>query len=63
MIYLNGEIVAQQTLGTFTPQTSTDLYFGYRAEDVHAGRRFLGSMDEVEVFNRALDAYGDPNHL
>ena len=53
-IYLNGLIVAQQTLGTFTPQTSTDLYFGYRPVGVLAGRRFLGNMDEVELFNQAL---------
>jgi hypothetical protein len=55
-IYLNGLIVAQQTLGTtFTPQTSTDLYFGYRPVGTLGGRRFLGNMDEVELFNRALD--------
>ena len=55
-IYLNGTIVAQQTLGTnFTPQTATDLYLGYRPVGTLGGRRFLGNMDEVELFNRALD--------
>lgn len=55
-IYLNGTAVAQQNLGSFTPQTAVDLYLGYRPEGVLGGRRFLGGMDEVELFNRALDA-------
>jgi hypothetical protein len=53
-IYLNGAFVTQQNLGTFTPQTGADLYFGYRPVGVLAGRRFLGGLDEVGLFNRAL---------
>jgi len=54
--YLNGTAVAEQNLGTFTPQTGVDLYLGYRPTGVLGGRRYLGSIDELELFNRALDA-------
>ena len=52
-IYLNGAVVAQQTLGTFTPQTFGDLYIGVRPD---AGFRFAGLMDEVSLYNRGLSA-------
>jgi uncharacterized repeat protein (TIGR01451 family) len=55
-IYLNGTSVAQENLGSFTPQTTTDFYLGFRPIGVLGGRRFLGGMDEVELFNRALVA-------
>jgi len=48
-LLLNGVVVAQQNLGTFTPQTTYDLYFGFQR-----GNWFAGLMDEIEVFNRAL---------
>ena len=54
-LYRNGVIVAGPTnLGSFTPQTSFDLYFGLRPAGGLAGSRYTGSMDEIEVFNRAL---------
>ena len=54
-LYRNGVIVAGPTnLGSFTPQTSYDLYFGFRPAGGLAGSRYTGSMDEIEVFNRAL---------
>ena len=53
-IYRNGAKVAEQNLGTFTPQTSRDLYFGYRPAGVLAERRFLGALDEADLFDRAL---------
>src|SRR5262249_41470111 len=55
-IYVNAALVAQQAVGQFTPQTSYDLYFGLRPSSPFgdAGTRFSGSMDEVQLFNRAL---------
>ena len=57
-LYRNGVVVAEQNLGTFTPQTSTsfDLYLGFRPHAPPTLQRYLGLMDEVEVFNRALEA-------
>ena len=56
VIYVNGVAVATESLGTFTPQTSYDLYFGVRQAGAGAGTRFGGEMDEVELFGRALSA-------
>lgn len=50
-LYRNGMVVASQNLGTFTPQTSYDLYFAFRPSDTN---RYAGTLDEVEIFNRAL---------
>jgi hypothetical protein len=52
-ILRNGQVVAEQNLGSFTPQTSYDLYLGYRptSENLH----YKGVMDEVAVYSRALD--------
>jgi hypothetical protein len=55
-IYLNGAPVAEQNFGSFRAQTTGDVFFGYRPFGVLAGRRFLGAIDEVEIFNRALSA-------
>ena len=56
VLYLNGAVVAQQSLGIFTPLTTGDLYFGLRPYDGGAGTRFIGLMDEVSLYNRALSA-------
>jgi len=53
-LYLNGALVAQANLGTFTPRTLGDLYFGLRAHGAGAGMRFLGQMDELAIYSRAL---------
>jgi hypothetical protein len=52
-IYLNGNKVAEQNFGTFTPQTDSDVYFGVRPV---AGDYVLyhGLMDEIGFYNRAL---------
>jgi YVTN family beta-propeller protein len=56
-IYLNGNLVATLAVGTFTPQTSYDLYLGHRPPiGVPHEHRYVGLMDEAEVFNRALSA-------
>ena len=55
-IYLNGSAVAVQDLGSFTPQTSSDLYLGYRPAGAPAGTRYVGQEDEVSLYSRALSA-------
>ncbi|MBI2175001.1 MAG: LamG domain-containing protein, partial [Candidatus Omnitrophica bacterium] len=56
-IYLNGNLVGQWSVGTFTPQTSYDLYLGHRPPiSVPHENRYAGLIDEAEVFNRALSA-------
>ena len=53
LVYLNGVLQGSLAVGTVTPQTSYDLYFGIRK----SGNQypFAGSMDEIEVFDRALN--------
>src|SRR5207245_1848147 len=53
-IYLNGNVVAQTNLGSFTPQTSFDLFFGTRTSGPFAGDFYPGAMDEVSLYSRAL---------
>ena len=53
-LYLNGSVVNEINLGTFTPQTSYNLYFGKRpAGDVNS-RLFAGVVDEISIYGRAL---------
>jgi hypothetical protein len=56
VLYINGVPMAQATLGAFTPRTIGDLYVGVRPYDAGAGIRFVGLMDEVSLYNRALSA-------
>lgn len=50
-IYLNGQPIGDTAnIGSFTPQTSSDLYLGHRTARPH----FSGAMDEVSIYNRAL---------
>src|SRR5581483_5387505 len=56
-LYVNGAVVAEQTLGTFTPATNLPLHLGLRpptSADGRKGARYGGLMDEVHLFNRAL---------
>ncbi len=60
ILYRNGAVVAQSTLGSFTPQTAYDFWMGDRPTD-HVGdssydRHFAGLIDEVSLYNRALTA-------
>ena len=50
VLYRNGIAVASQNLGSFTPQTSYDLYLGYRPYPVY----FTGTLDAPAIYNRAL---------
>jgi hypothetical protein len=56
VLYCNGTAVATANLGTFTPQTSSDLFMGQRPAGPFAGLYFRGQIDEVSVYNRALSA-------
>jgi hypothetical protein len=53
-LYCNGVVVAQSTMGSFTPLTSYDFYIGRRPA-AGAGS-FPGRIDEISVYNRALSA-------
>jgi hypothetical protein len=54
-IYLNGSLVAATYVGTFTPQTSYDLYFGARV--CGAGEAWwYGGIDEVSLYKCVLSA-------
>ncbi len=53
VLYLNGAVVASQSLGTLNPLTTYGLYLGERPSE-GAASRFNGVMDEVGIYNRAL---------
>lgn len=55
-IYVDGLAVGTQTLGPFRPQTTYDLYVGYRPGGLGKGMQFNGLMDEVSFYNRPLTA-------
>jgi hypothetical protein len=52
-LFRNGSIVAQEAIGSFTPQTSYDFYLGRRpaGDGVHSMR---GVIDEIALYSRAL---------
>jgi len=60
-IYYNGGNVASATAGnTIIPQTAVPFYVGYRSDtsaEIGRGIRHIGGLDEVAIFNRALDAW------
>ena len=54
-LFLNGAVVKQMTLGSFTPRTSPNLYIGYRPDTSPFGPiSFVGLIDEVTLYSRAL---------
>jgi len=55
-MYLNGVPVAHENLGSITPQTSSDLYLGFRPAGQALAYRWLGQMEEVKLYSRALSA-------
>jgi sugar lactone lactonase YvrE len=58
-LFVNGEVRAEQQVGVFAPQTSLSLHLGRRPTgslDGAGGVAFLGRIDEVSVYNRALSA-------
>jgi YD repeat-containing protein len=55
-IFVDGQLAAEADLGIFSPQTSYDLFFGYRPSGGAAGTRYSGLLDEVSFYDRALSA-------
>jgi hypothetical protein len=53
-IYVNGQAVAQTNVGSMTLHTVTNIYLGYRRSGTFTGSRFVGAMDEMTIYNRAL---------
>jgi len=54
-LYANGVSVASSNVGTFTPETSYDLYFANRPGPT-SPMSYAGRLDEVSLFDRALSA-------
>jgi hypothetical protein len=52
-IYRNGVSIVSANLGTFTPQTSYDLYFGSRPGPSQP-TQYGGRLDEISLYDRAL---------
>ena len=55
-IYCNGVAVVQQNMGSFTPQTTYNLYLGKRPLTQGETYAFAGLLDEPSVYNRALSS-------
>ena len=53
-LYLNGAVVAQAALGSFTPRTSYPFWIGHRPSGPQAGASFRGVIDEVCLYDHAL---------
>jgi hypothetical protein len=53
-MYCNGEVVAEQDIGHFAPQTGYNLYLGKRPMTHGETYTFEGLIDEPAVYNRAL---------
>jgi hypothetical protein len=53
-LYVNGLKVAQTNAGTMTLHTTTNIYLGYRRSGAFVGSRYVGAMDEMTIYNRAL---------
>ena len=57
VIYLNGNIVATNNLGSFTPQTTYPMNIGRRTgQPIGLNDTFNGGIDELGLYNRALSA-------
>ncbi len=54
IIYINGEQV--NSLPTATKLNSTSLPFGMGSNPVEGGQYFIGALDEVKIYNKALTA-------
>jgi hypothetical protein len=53
-LYHNGTMVRQQTLGSFTPRTTYDLYLGRRPEPGTDVNSYHGGLDEISLYSRPL---------
>lgn len=53
-LWRNGAIIGGATPGTFTPQTGYDLYLGRRASGNFQNLFYMGWLDELSLYDRAL---------
>jgi hypothetical protein len=58
-LYINGYVVGESNIGTITPNTASDLFISRRPNDRPGDwtydKFFNGLMDEIAVYNRALN--------
>ncbi|MDQ3815806.1 MAG: LamG domain-containing protein [Armatimonadota bacterium] len=54
-IYVNGAVVVEKMIGRFRPQTTWDFFVGMRPS-ANGGVPYVGLMDEIALYNRALTA-------
>src|SRR5205807_2182715 len=52
-LYRNGELVATAQVGSFTPETTYDVYLGRRPAG-DGTISYVGLLDEVAIYNRVL---------
>src|SRR5882724_8053136 len=55
-LYFNGNLVTRINLGTFTPQTTGDLNFGYHSQSLPYLGISSGEKDEIGLYGRTLNA-------
>lgn len=53
-LFLNGVVMAQSDIGSYRPQTTYDLHFGTRPAGEGTEHYYIGLMDEIALYNRAL---------
>lgn len=54
-VFFNGTILVETNLGSFIPQTSYDMYIGFRPPGAPYGQHaFNGLIDELSLYARAL---------
>ena len=53
-LFINGQMVTETNLGTFTPKTMDTLYLGKRPPGDPYSNVLVGRIDEASVYNRAL---------
>ncbi len=53
-LYLDGAVQVRQTLGSFAPDTRHGLYLGRRPVTNDVAGQYLGQLDEVDLYGRAL---------
>jgi hypothetical protein len=56
IIYLNGTSVYSNTGAGITADVSSNLIFGYISNGSSDQQQYYGKMDDVRIYNRALDA-------
>jgi len=55
-LYLDGNLLIERDVGRSVWQTAYDLFLGYKPATNGTATQYLGGLDEVEVYGRALAA-------